>query len=647
MIFKFHSFELLPWGASLRITCTSSSRNVKTISNWKSTTSYSTTYGDLGKNRSFFIESKKQPISMTYTCTSTNGNLVSISTNLQYTIDETYNYSGLTYIKKFTIKNDDWFNTPYDTQTMKINKTIVNTKIIPTKIPRSPNSNTYTQFSKGGNRIYSNTYSTTTNEFIFNSADVPVNTSITTHYQSLFGETTITGIAESYNSYVRVYVDNNQILFESPISSYNESTKKSISYVGYSSANDRYYYYYRTTQASVGDRITINYNCYEWIDETLIATEAKEYSTHTGTISSANSNKIIEDCISNENQLIPYTRNGRIISISTADYDNTNIIVRFEKEKPYIKLCCNKVKIESRFVEVGINSNGFSNLDKDNTYVKPYSRIQGITTKATLLRYPIVSWNIEESNQLYYGEKNDQEKYGANKYYFYGFFNNTYQQLKYIGNHDTTSYTYKIPKIQTLNEPYYSIGYIVNFEGESKYYCNSEQYIDGNITVYTEDGYLKVYENSSNKTFKRDYNTGIPTIYSLSKWGNNVFYKIDDYDDEYISPADGYIFKTNWEVECSIDCGSDCGIDCGEGCNGDGGGGYQPWNGKAVGGYNVWSNPYPNDPDRVYVGGPPAGTALTVTDQKNGHYEITFETYNTQGEWEEFSGWILTDGVTY
>lgn len=413
MIYKFHSFEFLPYGASMKIECTSSNKEVANII--RNGNIYSTTYGSLGKGKSFFIESKTQPISMTYTCTSTNGLLQSISTNLQYTVDETYSYDGVTYIKKFTINNENWFNEPY------------------------------------------------------------------------------------------------------------------------------------------------------LIEEVAVTKSGKQY---VGTISTANRNKIIEDCMDvNKEQYLPFIVSSSKIYINVDDYNSTTVNVRFAKTKPFVRLCCNKVKIEARFVELGWPNN-FGYITTDNTYIYPAYKKNG--GQAKFLRRPIISWSLPEKNQYYYGETDSQV--GSNYYAVYAFYNDASHRIGQTQNHSDKNISSTISAINTLSKPYYSIGYVANFGGSDTYVLTSNQYIqENNMVTYTDDGFIELVNGK--KYVNTEYYTGVPESVTLSIWNGNQFYKLEGIDN-YISPSDGHIFYTDWDIEttcgCDGECNSDCGCD-GE-CSNDGGG---------------------------------------------------------------------------
>ena len=41
MVYKHHAFELMPYGATCNVRCTSSNRSIETIKNYSSATNYS------------------------------------------------------------------------------------------------------------------------------------------------------------------------------------------------------------------------------------------------------------------------------------------------------------------------------------------------------------------------------------------------------------------------------------------------------------------------------------------------------------------------------------------------------------------------------------------------------------------------------
>jgi hypothetical protein len=75
-------FELLPYGATINLQCTSCSKKGEVINNYTSSTTYSTITDDLGKNNCYFLESIQGPTTMTFSYTKRNGTLVGIDTNL-------------------------------------------------------------------------------------------------------------------------------------------------------------------------------------------------------------------------------------------------------------------------------------------------------------------------------------------------------------------------------------------------------------------------------------------------------------------------------------------------------------------------------------------------------------------------------------
>lgn len=187
---------------------------------------------------------------------------------------------------------------------------------------------------------------------------------------------------------------------------------------------------------------------------------------------------------------------------------------------------------------------------------------------------------------------------------------------------------------------------------------------DSNITGSweTNSGTKKITFSPAGFTFgniyyKYQYEGDAVTI--SNNWNNVTKFSNESNGSFSFTPSD---IKTlnkiprvycNWEIlwgyVCSPDACDDCdycddcydcgGDDCPD-CD-DGGGSGWPKNGTFTGGYNVWSSPGGG----TYIGGPQAGVSCQVWDEQAGYYEVTFETYNSQGEWEEFSGWIAKAGV--
>ena len=107
-------FQLLPYGATINLTCTSCSKKGKKIDNYTDSEHYTIIEDDLGKNNNYFLTSDREPIEMTYSYTAKNGILVGIETNLQIKNKNL----GSNGAGSFTISNENWFNnqnkpTPY------------------------------------------------------------------------------------------------------------------------------------------------------------------------------------------------------------------------------------------------------------------------------------------------------------------------------------------------------------------------------------------------------------------------------------------------------------------------------------------------------------------------------------------------------
>lgn len=625
MIYKFHSFELLPWGATLKIEGKSSSKEINTLvkDTHVSSTTWISVKEALGKNRSFFIESKKEPVSITYGVTSKNGDLVDIETNLICTSTKV---NGI--ITEFTLDNTDWFNRLSTTDSILIEKKIQKVKFTLNNTPYSTNQN-YLKFYVDNNQIYYNNYTDKT--FYFNTSDIiNENSNIKAIYNVIDEiEETITSIADSGSTiYGRAYVNKG---VSQVISIYNVTKQKEISNISpsYDTQNGQYYfrirvntnnfeignilnikykcyekaieeintvtygnygrgyismtpinsnnsfynvtkgvnissssvyryydntehkYYYRFTISNtyaLGDRVRIIYYYLNEIPETKKAIEDTDSTLHEGTIPSGHTNLIVEECIDSNNYMVLFKRkNSNTISLYNDTYDGKNVIVKYEKEKPYVRLCCNNVKIETMFLNSGAGySNDFRSLTYDDTYLYPTGTAKISNIKGKLLRYITIHWNKVQEQQVYFGESFIDSSLGHNDSHY--MFLGGSDEYEKIGNgvheHSITSYKITPPKINSLSKPYYSVGYVVNFQGEN-WTPGSSRYINSPFTYYTENGYIKSI------TTGIEYNISglpIPSVTTLEKWGNQLsFYKSNDY---YVSPSDGLQLYTKWDT-CS------------------------------------------------------------------------------------------------
>ena len=654
MIYRYHTFEIYPWGAILNLKCIEANKQVYTVGedegDYSTSTSYNLKYGYLGSGRSYFIESKEQPIIMKFenkfkNNKSVNGDIVSISSNMTITTNETYKISGdnNNYIKKFTVDNTSWFDLPYPSQTTTIERISTSSQVQLLEEPYSGLS-----FTKNGSTISSRDWVSKGNRIYYFNVNgrydnVPVNTEIVANYNYLHSviEDKVKVIEPSSTSLsLRAYVVNQPIQTEKI---YNKGVVVNNYNIAYDSQLKKYYYYFmkRYNEVSIGDELNIVYKISSPKEEILITEEVLESVIHRGTLSNGNENKPIEDCKDSNGKYVFYTRdinNKQYIYLKTDTYDNENLTVRFEKERPYVKLYCNNVKVETRMVELGGLSNGFSQITKDDDYIYPSSDIPALYgLKAKLLRKIKISWSKSEYNQLYYGETNNSGSgFGYNQYEFYGFYNNTNLQLKYINSHSENSYSYTIPAIKDLNSPYYSIGYVVNFGGEGLYACNTQQYINNKILGYTNKGYL--IKLNERKDINREYYSGVPSLTTLEKWGSNNSFYTSGYDDNitYISPSDGYELLTDWSVEYICGDCAECG-ECGE-CGQGGGTEYAVVKGSGASGYEIWP---PSGNPKYWVPGGTETLASNYSPLSGGGYYFTW----TSSWGEPVSAWVYSDNV--
>ena len=580
MIFKYYTFEIVPWGAILDIDCTSSSKKTGRVTTWSTSTSYQTEYGYLGKDMSYFMESKAEPMSMTYSCTSKNGDLVDIQTNL--TCTSTKNSSGI--ITSFTIDNTNWFNTAYTTESILISKNVQDTKITLNYTPYNPTSSSYTKFYINNNQIYQKSYQNN-NLYYFNPSNAPINSTIKATYTAIKEIEENNIIVEEYSNYLgKAYV--NKKPEGSPISTYNNNTQANLNiYSGpvYDSTRQKYFYYYivYNSNCSVGDKLKIKYKYTENIEENHTAQEVIETTLHQGTITQY-TNLTIEDCLDSNGGFVLYERNGNTISLSTNIYDGKNITIRYKKEKPYIRLCCDNVKMETAFLSSGNGySSDFRYLSKDDNYIYPKSGQTGGYAK--FLRYVTINWRSQKTQQVYFGMSGQ----GGLAYcgIYGGSDESNYTRLAYTLNNDTTSLSITTPAVKNLSVPYYSVEYVCNMSGDNYWHWPSRSVkpsLVSPIRYYTSDGYIKELTSG-------EYSVSgfpIPAISSLGKWGNNSsFYYVGD--SYYINPSDGIQLYTNWYDACRDFCdGCDggCGQSSEHGFRTSGGWNVSPW-GEVVSGY--------------------------------------------------------------
>lgn len=640
MIFKYHSFEVVPWGAVLDVKGKSSTKEINTVINYSTSTSYTTTKEALGKNRSFFVESKKEPVKITYTVNSKNGDLVEIQTNLSCTTSK--NSSGI--ITEFTLDNTNWFNTAPTTDTVQIQKKVQKVKTTLNKTPFNTNSN-YLKFYINNTQVNYDKYED--NFFYFNTNDnIPINenSNIKAIYNIVteIEENNITTVADSYYAFGRAYVSKG--IFESAKYVYNITKGKEITNYNYSydSTNGNYYYTFviRTDEFSIGDKVKIKYRGYEKIQEDVStvnynssygkadlskllinsnnlyvynitknlqitssyyavrkdSTENKYYlliynkstvyndgdrvrlkyyyldeveetkkviedvdsTLHEATIPSNHKNLIVEECLDSNNYMVLFNRKDEnTISFKDNRYDGQNITIKYEKTKPYVKLCCNNVTIETILGDSANNwSCDFERLDVENNYIYPKA-VTNYTSRSQFARYAKISWNKSETQRLYWGETGTGGRYWA----ISGGSSDGYNLLTSTQNHDTTNLTVTIPAIKNFSQPYYYIVCTVNIVG-CQWYGGFNRYIKSNFVSYTPFGYLKNITNSS-KLYIDCNNNKIPEIVSLEKWGGKKsFYTSGNY---YINPSDGLELYTDWYCDGFIPGGGD---GCCEGGNG-------------------------------------------------------------------------------
>lgn len=210
----------------------------------------------------------------------------------------------------------------------------------------------------------------------------------------------------------------------------------------------------------------------------------------------------------------------------------------------YIKLLCNKVKIPTFIYNYGNNGFSYANFNgNDRVTIGSYSA----GNSCNLASYLTVSWNLNETQTLYYGENSNTYRY----YRFYGFWEyyNGSKNGENIGqfvNHSRQIPNITIPRLDGNNsgftdlgaedeygnywEPYFwttpgitkfTIGYGIWYFGESGWVSNSRSKIIGNnVKKYNSEGYY----NFVNIDTEINNNNGLPTLYELSNWKGKQFY---------------------------------------------------------------------------------------------------------------------------
>lgn len=586
MIFKYHSFEVVPWGAILNVRGRSSNKIIRSVNTYTSSVNYTTISEALGRDKSFFVESKVEPIQITYSVSSKNGDLVEVQTNLTCTSTKV---NGI--ITEFTLDNTNWFNQPFNTEAITIQRISTLSQVQISEVASNTpsftrNGSTVSGTSKG-NRIYH--FNTEGNY------SAPVGSSIVASYNYLKQITqTLQAIkASSSDTGTRVYVDNqpNQLVRIYNRTKNIEVSRSNLSW-NYQLQKYFYYFYDAYKEVTVGDMLDVTYKYVESKQETLITTEVPDGVIHRGIISDNNKNKSIEDCIDTKNYFVFYTRDTskpQYIYLKTDAYDGiqNGIIVRFEKEKPYIKLCCNNVKIET-ILQDSANywSCDFEKLDVDSNFIYPKA-VTNYNSRSKFSRYAKISWNKSETQQLYFGEEGTGGKFWG----ISGGSSSGYNLLAYTENHSTNNLTVTIPPIRNFSQPYYYVACTVNIASCS-WYGNFSRYLNSNFTNYTEDGYLNSINNSS-KIYINCDNHNIPEISSLEKWGDNKsFYKSGNY---YMNPSDGLMLYTEWGCDGYVPC------DGGDGCCQGGG------DGCCQSGSTIYSKD-------MYAGGSTGGVAKQQSD---------------------------------
>ena len=301
-------------------------------------------------------------------------------------------------------------------------------------------------------------------------------------------------------------------------------------------------------------------------------------------------NGTLVDIVTNLN-ILNWNKTNKTFKVSNKDIFSTGA-------KPYIQLCCNKVKLPISFVSIGGITNKWYNakVNTDDFTIYGYEHIEGNKDKqayAKFGRYITISWNTDEPNQTIFIEKNTNgisdgsEFYGCYAYYFYLDGNTIKKEIEQtvftglgsapsngtitiprldgkqssIKNGNTAIYTKKFYK-------YFMLGILVRITGSGyeAYKHHTVYYIKDSNKTYNNTDFLGTINGEQN-LLSQD---GIPLLLSTElnyKWNSNFFYTTES--GKFISPSSSQIyFKYDLGASCTdyslcyTECRGNTGQDC-------------------------------------------------------------------------------------
>ena len=289
-----------------------------------------------------------------------------------------------------------------------------------------------------------------------------------------------------------------------------------------------------TSTSSTLTEIPVGYNYFISSSQHSTTTYFKYTDSINGTVVGIDTNLRIVQALNTTN---------KTFALSDSNIFGTNT-------KPYIRLLCNNVKVETFFFATyggTEEENGFSNfsVDDDGTTITVSSNAVD-DGYVTLARYVTVSWTKDEVNTLCFGDGHPNDRWIR----IWGY------SSAYAEGHDTIVTDYKtyslenyqttIPSLSSLGSPYYKVAYHVNFTGESRWAPYSYFITNGTHKTYNVNGFYnetniaeEIIQNSVSKT---------PELYigpNSNIWGNNkAFYKTTG--GNYILASSGVQLKTQW-----------------------------------------------------------------------------------------------------
>ena len=450
---------------------------------------------------------------------------------------------------------------------------------------------------------------------------------------------------------VTVLNNNNIILSSFWIKDYFNETKvyKIIEINNFTSNSNNKYLEFSNDIISEGDIIFVKYDYVKRItNESHLAEESKSTTFYEGNISTISNNVIIK-CLDLQNNIISYgvSNNNNTIFVNEK-YDGQNIIVCY-KEKPYINLCCNNVK-----VECGLrisDENYYNNFNSLQLYgsdqiIVTASGDNGENIYATLSRYITVHWN--KSN-------NESVSLGVDKNTFFIFRKQIY--LRTDGGYGETAERHMsfrdspangintdfvIPPLngktiisQNSNmcyKDFYKLFYTIRPIGvdASHWSGGTKTYIENNYPIYKENGTIQFF-SGTRQIITDDKDR--PALYGIPIWGNEkTFYRT--YDGYYISPASGGLLITGWDITKYSNSATSAG--------------FSPWQGNYNSNYIIRTGPGKNYGAAQFI-----KTSNTVNvigqqndDEGNSWYCCEFQGKTETNESITVTGWVISAGIS-